>query len=147
VFLVNSRSPLLSYIARHISVRVPAQHPISQSYGTILPSSFPFLLSSALVCSTNPPVSDSVRCPEHVHAGGQLRHPAGADRSAVGSPIELNEGKIFNVSEPLSRYIKKFCSLPPTTYHLTDTPARTPSYQYQPLRIFQISSRRPRSCH
>ena len=54
MFLVNSRHPLVCatpiWLPRHRS-------PLSRSYGCILPSSFNIVLSSALVCSTCPPVS------------------------------------------------------------------------------------------
>ena len=59
MFLINSRSHLVS-AALLSSLRV-VSHQIgrtfSRSYGTILPSSFTRVLSSALVCSTCPPVS------------------------------------------------------------------------------------------
>ena len=54
MFLVNSRHPLAcaphAWLPRH-------RAPFSRSYGGILPSSFNAVLSSALVCSTSPPVS------------------------------------------------------------------------------------------
>ena len=54
MFLVNSRHPQLCaphiWLPRHGA-------PLSRSYGGILPSSFNIVLSSALVCSTCPPVS------------------------------------------------------------------------------------------
>jgi hypothetical protein len=54
MFLVNSRHPLvcatLIWLPRRGS-------PFSRTYGSILPSSFNAVLSSALVCSTCPPVS------------------------------------------------------------------------------------------
>jgi hypothetical protein len=56
VFLVNSRHPLVC--APH--PRLPEDGaPFSRSYGGNLPSSFNIVLSSALVCSTSPPVSVS----------------------------------------------------------------------------------------
>ena len=59
MFLINSRSHLVS--AALISSSRKANHQqgrtFSRSYGTILPSSFTRVLSSALVCSTCPPVS------------------------------------------------------------------------------------------
>ena len=54
MFLINSRHPLVcaprTWLPRHGA-------PFSRSYGGILPSSFNTVLSSALVCSTSPPVS------------------------------------------------------------------------------------------
>ena len=56
MFLVNSRHPLVCATHR----RLPANgSPFSRSYGGNLPSSFNIVLSSALVCSTSPPVSVS----------------------------------------------------------------------------------------
>ena len=54
MFLVNSRHP--QFCATH--TQLPEyRSPLSRSYGCILPSSFNIVLSSALVCSTCPPVS------------------------------------------------------------------------------------------
>ena len=54
MFLVNSRHPLVCATPH----RLPGERsPFSRSYGGILPSSFNTVLSSALVCSTCPPVS------------------------------------------------------------------------------------------
>ncbi len=54
MFLINSRHPLVcaprAWLPKHGA-------PFSRSYGGILPSSFNTVLSSALVCSTCPPVS------------------------------------------------------------------------------------------
>ena len=56
MFLVNSRHPLLCATP----IWLPKwRSPFSRSYGGILPSSFNIVLSSALVCSTCPPVSVS----------------------------------------------------------------------------------------
>ena len=53
MFLVNSRHPLVCAT----SIWLPKKrYPFSRSYGGILPSSFNIVLSSALVCSTSPPV-------------------------------------------------------------------------------------------
>ena len=54
MFLVNSRHPLVC-APRPWLPRNGA--PLSRSYGGNLPSSFNIVLSSALVCSTSPPVS------------------------------------------------------------------------------------------
>ena len=54
--MINSRHPLVCAT----SVWLPKQRsPFFRSYGCILPSSFKIVLSSALVCSTIPPVSVS----------------------------------------------------------------------------------------
>ncbi len=54
MFLVNSRHPQVCATLP----RLPGERsPFSRSYGGILPSSFNTVLSSALVCSTCPPVS------------------------------------------------------------------------------------------
>ena len=54
MFLINSRHPLVcaprTWLPKHGA-------PFSRSYGGNLPSSFSIVLSSALVCSTSPPVS------------------------------------------------------------------------------------------
>ena len=56
MFLLNSRYPLLC-ATRH---RLPSNGSrLSRSYASNLPSSFSIVLSSALVCSTSPPVSVS----------------------------------------------------------------------------------------
>src|SRR5579862_7882338 len=56
VFLLNSRHPLVC--APSMSLR-PPRASLFRSYGGKLPSSFNVILSSALVCSTCPPVSVS----------------------------------------------------------------------------------------
>ena len=56
MFLVNSRHPLVCAPR----LRLPGDGALfSRSYEGILPSSFNIVLSSALVCSTSPPVSVS----------------------------------------------------------------------------------------
>ena len=59
MFLVNSRSHLVSaaFSASCRKDTQPQRRTFSRSYGTILPSSFTRVLSSALVFSTRPPVS------------------------------------------------------------------------------------------
>ena len=54
VFLVNSRYPLVCAPRRWLPINGAR---FSRSYAGILPSSFNIVLSSALVCSTCPPVS------------------------------------------------------------------------------------------
>ena len=61
MFLINSRSHLVSAaLFSFIAIAINQKgRTFSRSYGTILPSSFTRVLSSALVCSTCPPVSVS----------------------------------------------------------------------------------------
>ena len=54
MFLVNSRYPLVCATPFWLPKK---RSPLSRSYGSILPSSFNIVLSSALVYSTCPPVS------------------------------------------------------------------------------------------
>lgn len=54
MFLINSRYPLVCATPRDLR---RAGSPFFRSYGSILPSSFNTILSSALVYSTSPPVS------------------------------------------------------------------------------------------
>ena len=56
MFLVNSRYPLVCATPLWLPKE---RYPFSRSYGVNLPSSFNIVLSSALVCSTCPPVSVS----------------------------------------------------------------------------------------
>ena len=56
MFLVNSRHPLVCAPPSCLRRR---RAPFFRSYGSNLPSSFNTILSSALVCSTSPPVSVS----------------------------------------------------------------------------------------
>ena len=56
MFLLNSRYPLLCATPRWLPTEGSR---LSRSYASNLPSSFSIVLSSALVCSTSPPVSVS----------------------------------------------------------------------------------------
>ncbi len=56
MFLLNSRYPLLCATHRWLPIE---RSRLSRSYASNLPSSFSIVLSSALVCSTSPPVSVS----------------------------------------------------------------------------------------
>ena len=56
VFLLNSRHPLLCATPQWLPIK---RSRLSRSYASNLPSSFSIVLSSALVCSTSPPVSVS----------------------------------------------------------------------------------------
>ena len=66
MFLINSCSHLVSSTGISLGSKSHHQHrrTFSRSYGTILPSSFTRVLSSALVFSTRPPVSvwGTIRC-------------------------------------------------------------------------------------
>ncbi len=80
MFLVNSRYPLLSATlasSRSKSFHQPG-HTFSRSYGVNLPSSLTRVLSSALVCSTHPPVS--------VYGTVTRRTPYEAFLGSMGSP-------------------------------------------------------------
>ena len=87
VFLVNSRHPLVC--APRLWLPKDGA-PFSRSYGGILPSSFNTVLSSALVCSTSPPVSVSGTVsslelfPGTIHEPGQSDKP-GQDFTFVTS--------------------------------------------------------------
>jgi hypothetical protein len=70
VFLVNSCHPLVC--APSTCLR-RSRASLSRSYGGKLPSSFSVILSSALVCSTSPPVSVSGT----VSRGGYFLEPLG----------------------------------------------------------------------
>ena len=54
--MINSRHPLVCATPQRLPV---VRSPFSRTYGSILPSSFSIVLSSALVFSTSPPVSVS----------------------------------------------------------------------------------------
>ena len=78
MFLLNSRYPLLC--ATHHWLPNGGSR-LSRSYASNLPSSFGIVLSSALVCSTSPPVSVSgtVYAPELFP--GMLAKPGKSDKS------------------------------------------------------------------
>jgi hypothetical protein len=72
VFLVNSRHPLVCATLLWLP---KARSPFFRSYGSNLPSSFNTILSSALVCSTSPPVSVSgTVCTWELFPGSPRRH-------------------------------------------------------------------------
>jgi hypothetical protein len=94
VFLLNSRYPLLcatrAWLPKHGSR-------LSRSYAGNLPSSFGIVLSSALVCSTSPPVSVSGTVSSPVLFPGTLAKPGQSDKSrqqlasvTSGRPRNLN---------------------------------------------------------
>ncbi len=89
MFLINSRHPLVcathTWLPKHGS-------PFSRTYGSILPSSFNAVLSSALVYSTIPPVSvsgtvycwgyflEQLHCTPNPIRGYNLRHSSRPSR-------------------------------------------------------------------
>ena len=77
MFLLNSRYPLLCATRPWLPTDGSR---LSRSYASNLPSSFSIVLSSALVCSTSPPVSVSgtVHSPELFP--GMLRKPVQSDK-------------------------------------------------------------------
>ena len=77
MFLLNSRYPLLC--ATHECLRIHGSR-LSRSYASNLPSSFSIVLSSALVCSTSPPVSVSGTVYTLELFPGPLRPPAQSDK-------------------------------------------------------------------
>ena len=87
MFLLNSRYPLLC-ATRHWLPNNGSR--LSRSYASNLPSSFSIVLSSALVCSTSPPVSVSGTVsmlelfPGTIHKPGQSDKP-GQDFTFVTS--------------------------------------------------------------
>ncbi len=77
MFLLNSRYPLLCATPR----RLPAERSrLSRSYASNLPSSFSIVLSSALVCSTSPPVSVSGTVYTLELFPGTIRRPGQSDK-------------------------------------------------------------------
>jgi hypothetical protein len=77
VFLLNSRYPLLC--ATRPCLRKGGSR-LSRSYAGNLPSSFSIVLSSALVCSTSPPVSVSGTVHMLALFPGPLRPPPQSDK-------------------------------------------------------------------
>ena len=101
MFLVNSRHPLVCAPRRGLRRRGAR---LSRSYAGNLPSSFNIVLSSALVCSTSPPVSVSgtVSLPglfpgtpsPHPQSGKRIRHTAFVTTGRLGNvrPIPIDYG-------------------------------------------------------
>ena len=93
--MLNSRHPLVCAPPP----RLPAEEAsLSRSYGGKLPSSFSIVLSSALVCSTSPPVSVSgtVRCGGcFLGPGRSPANPLRPDNNKDPSP--LTGARIFSV--------------------------------------------------
>ena len=90
MFLVNSRSHLVSSTALGLGSKSHHQkrRTFSRSYGTILPSSFTRVLSSALVFSTRPPVSVWGTIPYNLKLRGfSWKH--GIDHFSRGFPQEI----------------------------------------------------------
>ena len=77
MFLLNSRYPLLCATPRWLPTE---RSRLSRSYASNLPSSFSIVLSSALVCSTSPPVSVSGTVCEPELFPGMLTKPDQSDK-------------------------------------------------------------------
>ena len=77
MFLLNSRYPLLCATAGRLPDR---RSRLSRSYASNLPSSFSIVLSSALVCSTSPPVSVSGTVYKPELFPGMLTKPQQSDK-------------------------------------------------------------------
>ncbi len=89
MFLVNSRHPLVCATPLWLPKE---RSPFSRTYGSILPSSFNAVLSSALVCSTIPPVSvwgtvlplgyflEQLHCPPNPIRGDNHHHSSTPER-------------------------------------------------------------------
>ena len=81
----------------------PQRHPLSRSYGVILPSSLTGVLSSALGCSPHPPVSVFGTVSPRVSLRGFSRQPG------------INHFLSDDTSSPLGVMKERIClSLPPT---------------------------------
>ena len=78
MFLLNSRYPLLCATPRWLPNE---RSRLSRSYASNLPSSFSIVLSSALVCSTSPPVSVSGTVCEPELFPGMLAKPGQSDKT------------------------------------------------------------------
>jgi hypothetical protein len=93
VFLLNSRHPLLC--ATHQWLPINGSR-LSRSYASNLPSSFSIVLSSALVCSTSPPVSVSgtVYTPELFP--GTIAKPQQSDKLEQQSS-SVTSGRLGNI--------------------------------------------------
>ena len=77
MFLLNSRHPLLCATPH----RLPDKRSrLSRSYASNLPSSFSIVLSSALVCSTSPPVSVSGTVSSLELFPGTIQKPGQSDK-------------------------------------------------------------------
>ena len=81
MFLLNSRHPLVC--ATHTCLRKHGSR-LSRSYASNLPSSFSVVLSSALVCSTSPPVSVSGTVHLPALFPGPLPQPPQSDKGRHG---------------------------------------------------------------
>ena len=93
MFLLNSRHPLLC--ATHPWLPTSGSR-LSRSYASNLPSSFSIVLSSALVCSTSPPVSVSgtVYTPELFP--GTRKKPGQSDKPRQHL-VSVTSGRLGNI--------------------------------------------------
>ena len=95
MFLVNSRHPLVCATP----IRLPAwRSPLSRSYGCNLPSSFNIVLSSALVCSTSPPVSVSGTVYTVVLFPGTASQQGQSDKSSQLPPF-VTSTRPWNINQ------------------------------------------------
>jgi hypothetical protein len=94
VFLLNSRYPLVCATRQWLPINGSR---LSRSYAGNLPSSFSIVLSSALVCSTSPPVSVSgtVYTPELFP--GTIRQHAQSDKHTLRFKF-VTSGRLGNVN-------------------------------------------------
>ncbi len=93
MFLLNSRYPLLcatrAWLPKHRSR-------LSRSYASNLPSSFSIVLSSALVCSTSPPVSVSGTVSSPELFPGTRAKPGQSDKPRQQS-ASVTSGRLRNI--------------------------------------------------
>ena len=95
MFLVNSRYPLVCATP----LRLPKERsPLFRSYGSILPSSFNIVLSSALVCSTSPPVSVSGTVYTVVLFPGTASQQGQSDKSSQLPPF-VTSTRPWNINQ------------------------------------------------
>lgn len=111
MFLINSRSHLVSaalFSSLSMSIHQKGRT-FSRSYGTILPSSFTRVLSSALVFSTCPPVSvcGTVLCKLWLAAFPGSLASMTSPHTVVSEPLRtsaLTRGRICLTPQPTCKY-------------------------------------------
>ena len=95
VFLVNSRYPLVCAPRQWLPINGAC---FSRSYAGILPSSFNIVLSSALVCSTSPPVSVSGTVYTVVLFPGTASRQGQSDKSSQLTPF-VTSTRPWNINQ------------------------------------------------
>lgn len=152
MFLVNSRYPLVCATPPKLPSR---RSPLSRSYGRILPSSFNIVLSSALVCSTGPPVSVSGTVYERgLFPGTPSR--LGQSNKIEPSPASVTTRRFRNINRiPIGyaflprlrgRLTLGGLALPRNPWTFGDSVSHTVcrySCQHSRFRCLQAASRRP----